>query len=149
MKQTFFWTKHHPLVVGVRTGEKRRGSFLLKWRWPFLKNYGGFFLACEDVRKMFSTSFPACAFFFFKVEISSWTLIPLFRPGPLHSGSVSWDDCDWVFPDKLRVSSFPDRLRHYARTAAQSAHSDFVGCRVYACLGVNCHLHFWQNDRGL
>ena len=21
--------------------------------------------------------------------------------------------------------------------------------RVYACLGVTCHLHFWQNDRGL
>ena len=29
------------------------------------------------------------------------------------------------------------------------AHSDFVGSRVYACLGVPCHLHFWQNDRGL
>ena len=21
--------------------------------------------------------------------------------------------------------------------------------KVYACLSVNCHLHFWQNDRGL
>ena len=31
----------------------------------------------------------------------------------------------------------------------QSAHSDFVGSRVYACLGVTCHLHFWQNDWGL
>ena len=20
---------------------------------------------------------------------------------------------------------------------------------MYACLGVTCHLHFWQNDRGL
>ena len=20
---------------------------------------------------------------------------------------------------------------------------------VYACLGLTCHLHFWQNDRGL
>ena len=31
----------------------------------------------------------------------------------------------------------------------QSAYSDFVGSRMYACLGVTCHLHFWQNDRGL
>ena len=31
----------------------------------------------------------------------------------------------------------------------QSAHSDVFGSRVYACLGVTCHLHFWQNDRGL
>ena len=55
---------------------------------------------------------------------------------------------EWL-PDKLRVSSFPDRFPHCTRTAAQSAHSDFVGSRVCACLGVNCYLHFWQNDRGL
>ena len=33
--------------------------------------------------------------------------------------------------------------------ACLSAHSDFVGSWVYACSGVTCHLHFWQNDRGL
>ena len=43
-------------------------------------NGGGFFLASgEDLDRMFDHSFPACAFFFFfKVEISSRTLIPLF-----------------------------------------------------------------------
>ena len=40
----------------------------------------GFSLACEDLGRMFDNSFPACAFFFFKVEISSRKLIPLFRP---------------------------------------------------------------------
>ena len=54
-----------------------------------------------------------------------------------------------MFPDELRVSSFPDRFHHYVWTAAWSAHSDFVSSRVYACLGLFCHLHFWQNDRGL
>ena len=54
-----------------------------------------------------------------------------------------------MFPDKLRVSSFPDRFPRYACTAALSARSDFVRARMYACLGVTCHLHFWQNDRGL
>ena len=87
--------------------------------------------------------------FFFKVEISLRKLVPLFTPGLVHSGSASLDDCGRMFPDKLRVSSFPDRFAHYAWTAALSAHSDFVGSRVYACLGVTCHLHFWQNDRGL
>ena len=48
---------------------------------------GGFFLACEDFGRMFDNSFPACAFFF-KVEINSRTLIPLFRPGLVHSGSA-------------------------------------------------------------
>ena len=43
---------------------------------------------------------------------------------------------------------FLERFSLYARTA-QSAHSDFVGSRVYACIAVTCHLHFWQNDRGL
>ena len=57
-------------------------------------------------------------FFFFKVEISSFTLIPLLRPGSVHSGSASWHNCGRVFPDVLRVSLFPDRFPHYAWTAA-------------------------------
>ena len=74
-------------------------------------------------RIFFNMSFPACAVcfdfcFVFWVEISSRTLIPLFWPGSVGSGSASWDDCDRVFPDGLRVTSFPDRFPHYAWTAA-------------------------------
>ena len=56
----------------------------------------------------FNNSFPTCAFyfFFFKVEISLHPPIPLFRPGSVHSGSASWDDCGQVFPDELRVNLF-------------------------------------------
>ena len=64
---------------------------------------------CEDFERMFDASFPTCVFFkyfFFKVEISSCTLIPIFRPGSVHSGSATWDNCDQVFLDKLGVSSF-------------------------------------------
>ena len=54
---------------------------------------GGFFLACGNLGRMFDHSFPACAFLFiylfFEAEISSRTLIPLFMPGSVHSGSVS------------------------------------------------------------
>ena len=89
------------------------------------------------------------ALFFFKVEISSCTLIPLFRSGSSHNGSASWDNSGRVFPDELCVSSFPFRFPHYAWPAALLTHSDFVGSRVYACLGITCHLHFWQNDQGL
>ena len=81
---------------------------------------GGFFLACEDFGRMFDKFIPRLHFFFFffEVEISSQTLVPLLRPGSVHSGSVSQDDCGRVFSDKLRVSSFPDRFPHYAWTAA-------------------------------
>ena len=54
---------------------------------------GGFFYACEDFGRMFDHSFPACTFFF--VLFLKWrsahalVLIPLFRPGSVHSGSVS------------------------------------------------------------
>ena len=48
---------------------------------------------------------PPALFFFFKVEISSRRLIPLSRPGSVQNGSASWDDCDRVFPDELRVSA--------------------------------------------
>ena len=69
---------------------------------------GGFFLACKDFGRMFDHSFTACAFYFFEVEISSRTLIRLFIPGSAHSGSANWDNCGRMFPDKLRVSSYPD-----------------------------------------
>ena len=70
-----------------------------------------------DLGRVFDHSVLACAFSF-KVEISSRTLIPLFRSGSVHSGSTSWDHCGRMFPDRLRVSSFPDRFPHYAWTAA-------------------------------
>ena len=100
---------------------------------------------------MFNHSFLACTLFvyLFEVEISSHTLIPFFMPGLVNNVSASWDDCSRMFPNKLRLSLFPDRFPHYAWTVALSAHSDFVGLKVYACLGVTCHLHFWQGDWGL
>ena len=51
-------------------------------------------------------SLPAVFFFFFRVEVSSRTPVPLFRPGSVHSSSASWDDCGREFSDKLRVRSF-------------------------------------------
>ena len=96
-------------------------KFFFLWAQPQssfrLFSCGGFFLVCKNLGGMFSNSFPACTFFF-KVEISLRTLIPLFMPGSVHSGSASWDDCDWVFPDELHVSSFSLQFPYYARTAA-------------------------------
>ena len=37
----------------------------------------------------------------YKAEISSHTPVPLFRSESLCTGSVSWDECEWVFPDEL------------------------------------------------
>ena len=106
------------------------------WRWlfPRLRGFG------ENV-----DSFIPCLhfFFFFKVEISLHTPNPLFRPGSVCSGSASRNNCGRMFPDKLCVSSFPDRSQCYAWSAAQSTHSHFIGSRVYVCLCVICHLHFW------
>ena len=63
---------------------------------------GGGFLFQENFRPFI----PRLHFFFLIVEISSRTLISLFMPGSVHSGSVSWDHCGRMFPDKLHVSSF-------------------------------------------
>ena len=93
---------------------------------------GGFFLTCEDFLRRLDHSFPACELK--KKKISLCTLIPLFRPGSVHSGSVSRDNCDQVFLDKLCVSSSSGRLPHYAWKMAYSTHSDFVGSRLYACV---------------
>ena len=52
----------------------------------------GFFLTCEDFGRCSTIHSLPALIFFFKVEISLRTLIPLFRPGSVHSGSASWDD---------------------------------------------------------
>ena len=88
-------------------------------------------------------------FFFFWSGDKLVQLIPLFRPGSVHSGSVSLDDCGWVFPHKLCVILFPESFPHYAWTAAWSVHSDFVGSSMYVSLVVTHHLCFWRNARGL
>ena len=86
---------------------------------------------------------PSLCFFFFKLEIRSCTLIPLFMPESVHTGSASWNNCGQVFPDKLHVSSFPNRFPHYPCGTV----SPLWLCWVKD-LGVTCHLHFWQNDQG-
>ena len=51
---------------------------------------------------------PSAPFFFFsKVDISLHTLIQLFRPGSVHSGSASWDDCGRVFPQQVACELVP------------------------------------------
>ena len=122
----------------VRVGDMRDYSEWWWW-WPF-PHFQGFW---ENVWPFT----PCLRFFFFLLEISSCTLIPLFTPALAHSGSESWGNCGQVVPDDLRVSSFPDRFPYSAWTAAWSAR--FVGPRVYVCSCVTCHLHFGQNDRGL
>ena len=56
---------------------------------------GGFFLACENLGRMFNISFPAGAFFSFlpKVEIISHTLIPLFMPGSVEPAETTVIEC--------------------------------------------------------
>ena len=49
---------------------------------------GGFFLTCEDFGGRLDHSFDP-RLRFFKVEISSRILIPLFRPGSVHCSLVS------------------------------------------------------------
>ena len=62
-------------------------------------------------------------------------------------GSASCDDCGqsvpwWVACELVSLigsNTMPGQQSHY----------NFIGSRVYACSGVNCHLHFWQNIWGL
>ena len=74
------WSVLHPSVINAASLSICGGG-------------AGFFLACEDFRRMFDHSFPAYPFFFFfwgvgVVDISSRTLIPLFMQRSVHSGSA-------------------------------------------------------------
>ena len=66
----------------------------------------------------------------------------------VYSSLTSWDEYGWAFPDELCMSSFPNGLP-YDEWTVESVHSHFVGSRVYVFPVITCHLHFWQNDRGI
>ena len=56
----------------------------------------GFLLALDDLGERLDNSFPACTFIFY-VEISSHASVSQFRPGLVHGGLASWDDCSQAF----------------------------------------------------
>ena len=130
-----------------------KGRYMLAWKrgkhanifFFWLSVVVFFFPRLQGLGENVCHPFFTCAFFFFFfwVEISSRTLIPLFMSGSVHSGSASWDN--WQVACELFPNSFP----RYAWTSAWSSHSNFVGSKVYKCLGATRHLHFQQNDQGL
>ena len=71
-------------------------------------------------------SLPALCFFVFFVE--SWDLL-MYTSSTLQT---------WISPQWL---SKPEQ-QHSQPTLTSFG-------QVYVCLGVTCHLYFWQNDRGL
>ena len=92
----------------------------------FADDGGGFCLACEDFGRMFDHSFPACSLlFYFKVEISSCTLILFFMPGSVHSGSVSWNDCGQTFPARQIVYNIYPVCRLDARSYQPSVFGEW------------------------
>ena len=99
------------------------------WQGPWLR---GWVSSLQEFGKN-GRPFISCLhfFFFLKVEISLHTLISLFRPGSVHSGSVSWDDCGQVFPCELHVRSFSQIGSH---TMPGSQHSQ----STVTLLGQGC-----------
>ena len=110
-------------------------QYVIMW-WCFVKImwwWCGFFLLSHT-------------FFFFKVDICLHVPIPPFRPGSVHSGSATWDDCWKAFPDELCASSFP---RYVSTLHFDSIFSPLWldwAKGVRTCLTVTCHTHFGHND---
>ena len=74
--------------------------------------------------------------------------VPLFVPGSVHSGSVSWDDCGWMFPDKLPVSSFQIGSHTMDGQRDSQPTPTSLG-QGYVYISETSLLDFWQNDQGL
>ena len=138
------------LTLHLEYGCQVTAPMIWWWFWPFswfVRSFGECSTIIPHLRFFF--------FFFFEVEISLCALIPLSMPGSVHSGSASWDDCGWMFLDKLSVSSFPDRFPHPGQLHVSLLWLSWVKgvCMPPALLAESrvyaCHLHFWQNDQGL
>ena len=111
------------LVTGELTNQLRlccckRGKKILQtcfgvlWSFCLEASANRFF---SPFGRMFDHSFPAY-FFFFLMEISSRTLIPLFMPGLVHSGSAIWDDCGRMFRIYTNRKALQHGLHHRIRS---------------------------------
>ena len=112
---------------------------------------GGFFLACENFGRMFDHSFPVSAFWFFFVLFLKWRLAHahLFHSLCQNQSTVA-QRAETAVAECSLASCVWARFRNDSYTMPKQRHtySDFTGSRMYVCLGVTCHLHFWQYDRG-
>ena len=84
---------------------------------------------------------PVCTLFlfdfFFLMEISLRTPVPLFKPGLVDDGLDSWVNYGWAFPDKCFLwAGFPDSFHCVPGQQSQPTQT-FVGWRAYGCLWCN------------
>ena len=113
---------------------------------PGNKCLSGFFLACQNCSGRFDESFPTCDFFFTGdqlVHINFNLFMPRISQKWLSKLIQLWTSSPWWVVSLVpwwRPTPWLDNI---------VSHSNFIGSRVYVCLAVTCHLHFWQNDRGL
>ena len=86
-------------------------------------------------------------FFSFLLEdVSSYMLIPFFKPGSVHSGSVSWDDCGTAFPYNSHESLFPDKpitINHIPLTPS------YIMAKSQAQTRTRTKFYLFSAERGL
>ena len=78
-----------------------------------------------------------------------WTGNPRRPPRLSHSSCALLDGHDDDDDDELMLNVLRCRLTYWGQvvTNAEARFSKIHIRKVYACLAVTCHLHFWQNDR--
>ena len=120
-------TLPHPLVANCRLDLQCSalayrsltplGWFKLRRLWQCVDD--GFVLVGDEFGRMFHHSFPACALLL--LLFRKWRLpcAHLFYSLGQDQSTVAerTETTGRVFPDKLRVSSFPERFPHSSRTA--------------------------------
>ena len=80
-----------------RTKQTQVGLKMCWWWWWIFPSLWGFW---DNVWPFIPCLHFVLVVVLFKVEISLRTLIPLFSPVSVHSGSANWVDCGQVFPDE-------------------------------------------------
>ena len=140
---TSVWTVHWTITVIINT-------FLMGWNFLWYGTCMGarsivmVFSSLERILRESLTihSYLVLFFFFFsgsQLAQTNSTFLGVFfcgqdQPTMAMRAETTLDKCSLI---SCMWVHFPDRSPHYACT----------GSRVYAWLGVTCHLRFWQSDR--
>ena len=116
---------------------------------------GGYFSKCKAFERTFNNSFPACLpVCLFVVVVLRWRLghahqchslgqdqSTVAQQTEMTVTKCSLTSCMWVH---FLMGSHTTPVQQHSQPTPSLLGQGYM----HACLGVSCHLHFWQNDRG-
>ena len=113
------------------------------WQWWLFPSVWGFLVECSIIHSPHALFF----FFFLKLRLARAHYFHSLARDQTKEAQQAETTVAECFLTSFACELVPVRFPHYVCGIVSPL--QFVGSRMYPCLSVTCHQHFWHNDRGL